>query len=101
MVRKGIKVNFDDLAKLQLKKACDFIKKDSLKNADKVKKEILESVQSLAFQPEKYPPDKYKISNDGSYRAFELHHFRIVYKVLQAEIRIIIVRHTKMEPLEY
>ena len=100
-MRKNIQINWENEAKLQLKQACAYIKKDSLKNSLKVKKDILDMVSKLLIHPGKHPLDKYKFNNDGSYRAFEQHHYRIVYRVLPTEIKIITVRHTSMEPLEY
>ncbi len=66
MVRKGLTVNWDDTAKRQLRVACNYIMQDSLKNAQKVRKDIFEMADSLAFQPEKHPLDKYKLDNDGT-----------------------------------
>jgi len=51
--------------------------------------------------PECYGPDKYKLNNDDTYRAFEKHRYRIAYRVLDTEIRILRVRHTSMEPQGY
>jgi len=101
MVGKGLKVRLDGLALSQIKQACDYIKKDSLKNSIKVKKDIFSACMSLSLHPEKHPLDKYKLSNDGSYRALELHRYRIVYRVLQTEIRVLTMRHTSMEPKDY
>jgi hypothetical protein len=36
---------------------------------------------SLSKNPEIYPPDKYKKSNSGIYRAFELYRYRISYRI--------------------
>ena len=55
----------------------------------------------MELYPEKFPLDKYKINNDGSYRAFEKHRYRVAYRVLETEIKIITIRHTSMEPIEY
>ncbi|MBS1566856.1 MAG: type II toxin-antitoxin system RelE/ParE family toxin, partial [Bacteroidetes bacterium] len=46
-------------------------------------------------------PDKYKTNNDGSYRAFEKHRYRIVYRFGNNIIRVLRVRHTSREPLNY
>lgn len=51
--------------------------------------------------PEFYYPDKYKSNNDGSFRAFEKHKYRIVYKIFKHEIQVLRIRHTSMEPREY
>ena len=85
----------------QLIKAIEYIQEDSLQNAEKVKDEILLEITALTTHPEKYPPDKYKLNNDGSFRAFELHRYRLSYRVVKNEIRIIRVRHTKRNPKNY
>jgi mRNA-degrading endonuclease RelE of RelBE toxin-antitoxin system len=51
--------------------------------------------------PEKHPSDKYHKNNKGSYRAYEIYHYRIAYKITKTEIIITRVRHTKMEPKKY
>ena len=100
MVSK-LRIIIDNVAKLQLKDAYEFIKEDSPQNAEKVKDKILSSIKALNPNPEIHPPDKYRINNDGSYRAYEIYKYRITYHVSSEEIRIIRIRHTKMYPLEY
>jgi plasmid stabilization system protein ParE len=85
----------------QLKAAFDYIKKDSVKNAEKVVADIAAMVDKAARNPEIYSPDKYKVNNDGSYRAFEKHRLRISYRFANKVIRILRVRHTRMKPLMY
>ena len=85
----------------QLAKAYKYISIDSYQNAEKVKKDILVSTHKLASNPDMYPPDKYRKNNDGSFRAYELHRYRIAYRVTEKEIIIICVRHTGMEPKQY
>jgi len=101
VVIKGTKVTVDDVALGQLKTAINYIKKDSSQNALKVKNDIFTVAKSLPLQPEKFPLDKYKIDNDGGYRAFEKHHYRVTYRVTETEIRVLTIRHTSMEPFEY
>ena len=83
------------------KSAINYIRKDSPQNAEKVRTDILSKIDNLAQYPEKHPLDKYSITNDGTYRAFEHHHYRIAYRVLDLEVLIISFRHTSMEPLLY
>ena len=78
MVKIKPKVVIDNLAKAQLKEAYTYTKLDSPKSADKVKAKILVSIKELADHPEKYPKDKYRLNNDGSYRAFEIYKYREV-----------------------
>ena len=101
MNTRNRKVIWDDEAKQQLRAAYTFIKRDSPKNAAKVRGEIIALTKKIALYPEIYSVDKYKADNDGSYRAFEKHRYRIAYKVSEKEIRILRVRHTSMEPLSY
>jgi plasmid stabilization system protein ParE len=88
-------------AELQLRKAFDHIKKYSYQNAIKVRQEIVTMSESLSINPERFPPDKFKTENTGSYRAFELHRYRVSYVVLKEVVLILRVRHTAMSPLLY
>lgn len=100
MVTK-LKIVIDDEAKSTLKQAYEYIKNDSLQNAEKVRKGILQSIKSIIHNPEKYPPDKYRSKNDGSYRAYEMFSYRITYHIQPTEIRVIRIWHTKMNPKKY
>jgi plasmid stabilization system protein ParE len=86
---------------MQLKKAYLYIRKDSYQNALKVRYDIVAMSESIALNPERFPPDKFKTNNDGSYRAFELHRYRISYVILKEVVLIVRMRHTAMSPLEY
>ena len=57
-----------------------YIRKDSPQNAMKVVNDIIKAAEKTITNPEYYNLDKYKTNNDGSYRAFEKHHYRIVYR---------------------
>ena len=98
MVKNKIKVVWSDDAKSQLKAAYKFIAADSIKNAGKIRSEILSLTKNLSENPERYSKDKFKLNNDGTYRAFEKYKYRISYRVFESEIRILRMRHTKMEP---
>ena len=89
------------LTQKQLSKAYEYILSDSYQNAGKVKADILSSTRKLKVNPEMYPPDKYRKNNDGSFRAYELHRYRIVYRITEKEIIIVRVRHTSKEPKQY
>ncbi|HEX5150859.1 MAG TPA: type II toxin-antitoxin system RelE/ParE family toxin [Parafilimonas sp.] len=82
----------------QFEFAIHFIAEHSVQNAEKIRTGILEKIKRLSIYPEIHPPDKYKLNNDGSYRAFELHSYRIAYRVTHTEVRILRIRHTNMEP---
>lgn len=85
----------------QFTAAINYIANDSVQNAEKVQKEIVEKIFNLLLYPENYAPDKYRLKNDGSYRAFEIHHYRISYRLKKKEILIFRVRHTSQQPKKY
>lgn len=85
----------------QLEKVYQYILLSSYQNAEKVKSDILDSTRTLPEHPEIYPRDKYRKNNDGSFRAYEIHHYRITYRITNKDIIIVRVRHTSMEPKEY
>ena len=88
-------------AQKQLAKVYEYILSDSYQNAEKVKEDILLSTRKLVVHPEMHPPDKYRRNNDGSFRAYELHRFRIAYRITDKAIIVVRVRHTSMEPKPY
>jgi plasmid stabilization system protein ParE len=95
------KITWDKQALNHFRESIRYIRQDSPQNADKVKKEILEKINELSKRPEIHNPDKYKINNNGEYRAFELHRFRVGYLVKESEIIIARIRNTNQEPLDY
>ena len=63
--------------------------------------ELIDLTIALSENPEKYALDKYKINNDGSWRAFEKYHYRVSYKITATQIRVVRLRHTSKSPLNY
>jgi plasmid stabilization system protein ParE len=101
MVIKELKLVWTKHSQLQLKAAHKYISEDSPKNALKVITGIIFATTKATKNPEFYNPDKYKINNDGSYRAFEIYHYRISYRFSNKTVRVLRVRHTKMLPKTY
>jgi len=66
-----------------------------------VKNALIDLTIDLPQNPEKYPLDKFKTNNDGTWRAFGKYHYRISYRILENQIRIVRVRHTSKSPLTY
>ena len=85
----------------ELRKAYDYISKDSPQNARKVIDELTRIADQLPAQPDMFPADKFKKNNDGSWRAFEKFHYRISYRITADKIRIVRMRHTSRTPLQY
>lgn len=88
-------------ARAALRHAYEHIATDSPQAAQAVINEIVDATLILVQHPERHHPDKFKKNNDGNWRAFELHRYRISYKVTDKDIRIVRVRHTSRNPLEY
>lgn len=95
------KISWDKEAATYFVRSIGYIRKESPQNADKVKQDILQKISELSQTPEIHPADKYKQNNNGSYRCFELHHYRVSYLVKQQEIIIARVRHTSQESQQY
>jgi plasmid stabilization system protein ParE len=95
------KIVIEHSAKLSLKKAYEFIRKDSNQNAEKVKDKILQSIKLLEINPERHAPDKFCIDNGGCFRAYEIFRYRITYHISISTITVIRIRHSKMNPIIY
>ncbi len=94
-------VVWSNSAKAELRKAFEYIALDSLPNAQMVRDTLIDLTIDLPENPEKHPLDKFKKNNDGTWRAFEKHHYRVSYRILKNQIRIIRMRHTSKSPLTY
>lgn len=101
MVKKKLPVIWDEEAKFQLKEIIKYIRKESPQGAEKVKTEILQNTHLLGDYPETFSEDRFKLQNDGSFRAFTCFHYRVSYRITKNAIKILRVRHTSREPMEY
>ena len=88
-------------ASSQLEKIYLYIENDSPQNAESVVLTILNKLDDIAGNEEKYPIDKYRKNNKGDFRAFELFRIRISYQILQDEILIVRIRSASQKPLNY
>ena len=94
-------VVWSNSSKDELKKAFEYIALDSIQNAQIVRDTLIDLTIDLLENPEKHPLDKFKKNNDGTWRAFEKHHYRVSYHILKNQIRIVRMRHTSKSPLNY
>lgn len=88
-------------ARAELRKAFEYIALDSRQNAELVRDTLIDMTIDLSTNPFKHPLDKFKTSNDGTWRAFEKYHYRISYRVLKDEVRVVRMRHTSRSPTNY
>ena len=101
MVETSYSIIWSNASELHLKNIYDYIKIDSLQNADLVLYKLIKKVNELKLHPEKYNLDKYKRNNDNTFRAFEIYSFRVSYKIYNSEIHILRIRSTHQKPLKY
>ena len=101
MVTPARRTVIDLEAKQSLREAYEYICTQSLQNAEKVRSDILHSIRTLSGNPEMHPPDKYRTDQDKAFRAYELYSYRVTYHVSAEEVRILRIRHTKMNPVTY
>jgi plasmid stabilization system protein ParE len=95
------RLEWDRLAFRQFNKAILFIAEESVQNVENVRADIIEKIEDLLPNPDRYALDKYKLDNNGNYRTFELHRLRIAYFVGTDVIRVLRVRHTSRGPQGY
>ncbi len=95
------KVTWTKRALKQFSQAINYVAEDSPQNAEKLRIDITAKTKRLINTPEIFSLDKYKFNNDGNYRAFELHRYRIAYKITAQKIIIFRIRHTSREPEFY
>jgi len=101
MVAKQYQMVWTKRSQQDIRAAYNYISQYSMQNAAKVVNDIIAAAEKALHNPAYYGRDKYKTENDGSYRAFEKHKYRIVYRYKDSIIRVLRVRHTKMEPKTY
>ena len=101
MKKCSLVIKWDREAWDQLQQLYEYIAEDSQMNALKVRHDIVEKVDSIVSDPLRYGADKFKKQNDGTYRYFELHHYRIAFRITKEEVKILPVRSTYQEPLLY
>jgi len=95
------KIIWDILARTSLKNIIAHIKEDSVQNAEFVKKENFAVIKEIPKNPERYAVDKYKQDSNSNFRALEIYYVRIAYFIEPTAIRIVRIRSTYQELLEY
>ncbi len=85
-------------ARKQFLSALEYIRTDSVQNAEKFNNRLFLKLEAVSKNPESCAPEKFKVANDGSYRAFILYKYRVTYRVKENEIRIVRFRHSSMKP---
>ncbi len=94
-----MEIKWNKLAVKQLLQAIEHLEDNGqIAYAEKIEKKILAKIKSLPEKFAAYQPDRIKKNNDGSFYAFEVDRYRVSYRKLPKEIRILRVRHTSRRP---
>ena len=102
MVKKiSYKLIWDDLAVDQLDEYLKNVSKQSESAPNLIRDRILSRLKAVQKNPYICEPDRFRDNNDGSYRAFTVYTYRVTYSIKDNYIRIIRVRSSNKEPLEY
>ncbi|MEL6538231.1 MAG: type II toxin-antitoxin system RelE/ParE family toxin [Bacteroidota bacterium] len=94
-------IEWDEEAIKDLENALVWISQNSYQNALMVETAILENIEKACQSPERFPKDKFRKSNDGNFRAFETHSFRITYMIEEETLVVLRIRHVKQNPELY
>ncbi len=68
---------------------------------DKVGNALLDTIEALSVNYNHYPADRFRKNNDGKYKAALIYSYRVSYYVGETSVRILRIRHTSREPLNY
>jgi len=99
MVKKNLKVIWNDEAKYALKDIYIFIKeRESIERARKVRNEIVASAKDLNIFPEKFIEDPYLKDEPGNYRFKVIWSYKIIYEVTPKAVMVLDVFHTSRDP---
>ena len=94
-----MEIKWNKLAVKQLMDAIQYLEdNEQYAYAEKIEKEILAKILSLPQTAKIYQPDRLKKNNDGSFHAFEVDRYRISYRKLPKEIRVLRIRHSSRRP---
>lgn len=94
-----MEIKWNKLAVKQLIDAIQYLEdNESYIYAEKVEGEILTKIELLLERPKIYQLDRLKKNNDGSFYAFEVDKYRISYREMLKEFRILRIRHTGRRP---
>jgi plasmid stabilization system protein ParE len=99
--RKAYRVLWDTIALEELDRELHYLRQLSTAAPKIITTGILEKIKTIRTNPFIFEADRFKLRNDGTYRAFIVFRYRISYRILQGTILILRIRHTSREPLEH
>lgn len=97
-MKKKLPIRWDRYAKQNLDAIYDYIAKDSVPAARRVKKELVKLAHSLNDYPEKYSREESLINEKENYRSVSKWSYKIIYEVTDEFIIIADIFHTSQNP---
>ena len=95
---KRLPIRWDRLAKRNLHDIYNYIAKDSLLAAKKVKKELIKLAHSLNDFPEKFSIEEFLADEPENYRSVSKWSYKIIYEITEDCIIIVDLFHTSQHP---
>jgi plasmid stabilization system protein ParE len=89
------KVIWSKAALRELDNLLTYVEKSSLGNAEGIVDSLILHIDRALTLPGRFPKDRFRLANTGSYRAFEIKNIRVSYRVIASGIEIIEVRHVR------
>jgi addiction module RelE/StbE family toxin len=99
--RKTYRIIWDEDALYQLQEYLAYVHRQSPSAPGIIRDRLLEKLDTISTNPFICEDDRLKENNNGMYKAFIVYSYRITYKITDASVNVIRVRHTSKEPLEY
>ncbi|OFX28462.1 MAG: hypothetical protein A2033_14730 [Bacteroidetes bacterium GWA2_31_9] len=96
-----MKIEWRNEAVVHFNEILEYLQKESEKAAFIVGNAILDEVEALSEFVTAHSLDRFKVNNDGTFRAFIVYNYRISYFIENNIIYILRIRHTSREPLRY
>jgi plasmid stabilization system protein ParE len=102
VVQKKIKsIVWSQNATDQYYEVLEYLSKEAPEAIEIVANALLDLIESLSTEYNNHPLDRFKMKNDGTYKAAIVFSFRISYQIGEKHLRIIRIRHASREPLTY
>ena len=101
MAKKEVNIVWTKSASKHFLEILEFLSIHSEQATNIIGNAILNEIDFLAIAPMSNPEDRFKKSNDGTFRACVVYTYRISYKIDSNSIKILRIRHTSRQPLEF
>jgi plasmid stabilization system protein ParE len=95
-----VEIVWDNEAFEDLSNIYQYILTKSPQGAQIVLESIIEAVDKLSYHPELFSKEEYLLHLNRNIRSFSKWDYKVIYEVINNQIRILKVFHTKQHPKE-